>query len=71
MDYGETWRDCRLPGEPNSTIWCIAVHPSQPNLIYVCSNFGQIWCSKDGGDSWVKLKREFGEIRSLLLRPLQ
>jgi photosystem II stability/assembly factor-like uncharacterized protein len=70
-DYGATWRECRLPGEPNSTIWRVATHPAAPNLIYVCSNFGQIWKSEDGGDSWAKLKREFGELRALLLRPIE
>ena len=70
-DLGETWRDCKLPDEANSTLWCVAVHPSEPRLIYVCSNFGQIWRSDDGGDTWLKLKREFGEIRSMLLRPIE
>jgi len=69
-DYGETWSDARLPGELNSTLWCIAVHPSNPNLVFVCTNYGQLYLSKDGGDTWAKLKREFGEIRALLMRPL-
>jgi photosystem II stability/assembly factor-like uncharacterized protein len=70
-DYGSTWRESKLPTAPNSTLWRVATHPAAPELIYVCSNFGQIWKSENGGDSWVKLKREFGEIRSLLLRPLE
>jgi photosystem II stability/assembly factor-like uncharacterized protein len=69
-DYGETWSDARLPGELNSTLWCIAVHPSNPNLVFVCTNYGQLYLSEDGGDTWAKLKREFGEIRALLMRPL-
>lgn len=69
-DYGETWSDVHLPGEPNSTPWCIAVHPADPNLVFTCTNLGQLYRSEDGGDSWVQLKRQFGEIRALLLRPL-
>ena len=70
-DHGASWKVCDLPGTTNSTIWCVASHSSNPNLIYVCSNFGQMWRSEDGGDTWIKLQREFGELRSLLVRPLQ
>jgi hypothetical protein len=59
-----------LPGELNSTPWCIAVHPDDPRLIFVCTNFGQLFRSEDGGETWTKLKREFGEIRALMLRPM-
>ena len=69
-DRGETWADAGLPGELNSTPWCIAVHPDDPRLIFVCTNFGQLFRSEDGGESWTKLKREFGEVRALMLRPL-
>ena len=31
---------------------------------------GQLYLSEDGGESWNKLKREFGEIRALMVRPL-
>jgi len=46
------------------------VHPSNPNLVFVCTNYDQLYLNKDGGDTWAKLKREFGEIRALLMRPL-
>jgi len=69
-DYGETWADARLPGDLNSTLWCVAVHPLDPKLIFACTNYGQLYLSEDGGDSWTKLKREFGEIRALMVRPL-
>jgi len=70
-DYGETWGDVGLPGEPNSTPWCVAVHPSQPDLMYTCTNLGMLYKSEDGGASWALLPRQFGEIRALLLRPLE
>jgi photosystem II stability/assembly factor-like uncharacterized protein len=70
MDYGETWVDVGLPGEPNSTPWCIAVHPAQPDLVYTCTNLGLLYRSDDGGQSWTQLKRQFGEIRSMIVRPL-
>lgn len=69
-DYGLSWHELDLPGERNSTLWTISVHPFDPELIFVCSNLGQIYRSLDGGDSWVKLKRELGEIRSAHWRPV-
>jgi photosystem II stability/assembly factor-like uncharacterized protein len=70
-DYGDTWRDAGLPGRLNSTPWCVAVHPLQPDLVFVVTNLGQLFRSQDGGHTWVKLEREFGEVRTLILRPLE
>ncbi len=71
QDYGETWVDAGLPGEPNSTPWCIAVHPAAPDLVYTCTNLGLVYKSEDGGETWRQLKRQFGEIRAMILRPLE
>jgi len=64
-DGGDTWERLSLPGALNSTVWCIATHPSDPSLMWVCTNLGQLFRSTDGGDAWMRLPHEFGEIRSL------
>jgi photosystem II stability/assembly factor-like uncharacterized protein len=69
-DHGAHWTDAKLPGELNSTPWTVATHPANPKLIFVCSNLGQLFRSTDGGDSWTKLPREFGEVRSTIWQPL-
>ncbi|MCC6195158.1 MAG: hypothetical protein IT518_11870 [Burkholderiales bacterium] len=69
-DYGRSWHELELPGERNSTLWTISVHPFDPELVFVCSNLGQIYRSQDGGDRWVKLTRELGEIRCAHWRPV-
>lgn len=69
-DHGETWSNVALPNEPNSTLWTVAAHPFDPRLVFVCSNLGEIYRSTDGAKSFVKLKREMGEIRSSLWRPV-
>ncbi|MDP1965254.1 MAG: hypothetical protein Q8K93_23980 [Reyranella sp.] len=69
-DYGATFEDAGLPGTLNSTPWTVATHPSDPKLIFVCSNLGQLFRSIDGGESWIKLPREFGEVRSTIWQPL-
>lgn len=68
-DFGRTWTDVGLPGELNSTVWCLATHPADPHLIFVATNLGQLFRSRDGGETWTKLKREFCEIRALMWQP--
>lgn len=68
-DFGHSWQDTRLPGETNSTPWCVSSHTADPKIVFAVTNLGQLFRSLDGGDSWSKLKREFGEVRSMLLMP--
>jgi len=64
-DYGYTWSEVLLPVPLKSTPWCIATHYSDPNLIFLCSNLGQVFKSSDQGLHWTKLAHEFGELRAL------
>lgn len=66
-DFGASWRDVELPGETNSTPWCVASHPDDPRLMFTVTNLGQLYRSRDGGGRWEKLRREFGEVRTLAL----
>jgi hypothetical protein len=50
-------------------MWNYAMHPSDPERIYASSVSGQVYHSTDGGTSWEKLEREFGEIRALAWAP--
>ena len=68
-DAGATWQAAKFPGLANSTIWNFAVHAAQPNRIYASSVSGEVYRSEDGGASWEKLAREFGEIRALAWTP--
>jgi photosystem II stability/assembly factor-like uncharacterized protein len=68
-DGGESWREARLPGRANSTVWNFATHPADPELIYASSVSGEVYRSTDGGQAWEKLAREFGEIRALAWTP--
>ncbi|MBT7952889.1 MAG: hypothetical protein HN764_14770, partial [Gammaproteobacteria bacterium] len=64
-DIGETWEKSPVPEPINSTIWWIGTNPVDPNLIFLCTIFGQIFRSQDGGESWIKMKRELGEVRMI------
>ena len=68
-DWGATWDDCDLPGPLNSTPWMVATNAADCDLLFCCTNLGQMFRSQDGGENWVKLKREFGEIRTMLWHP--
>ncbi len=69
-DGGETWANVPLSNEPNSTLWTASAHPFDPSLLFACSNLGEVYRSTDGARSFSKLKREMGEIRSSLWRPV-
>ena len=68
-DYGASWKPVDLPGVLNSTPWCVATHPHDPLVLFVVTNLGQLFRSTDGGDSWIRLPHEFGEVRALHWRP--
>jgi photosystem II stability/assembly factor-like uncharacterized protein len=68
-DAGQSWQMLTMPVEPNTPMWAFATHPADPGLILACSHYGQLFRSDDGGDSWVKLRREFTEIRALAWMP--
>ncbi len=68
-DGGRSWQLLDLPGEPNSPIWAFATHAADPGVVVACSHYGELYATRDAGDSWSKLKREFTEIRSLSWMP--
>ena len=68
-DGGQTWEALQLPVKPNSVIYWFATHPEVPNIIAAASIYGYVYVSEDGGDTWQKRDREFGEIRTLAVMP--
>lgn len=68
-DGGAAWHTAEMPGRANGTIWNFGVHPADPNLIYANSVNGEVYRSTNGGASFEKLPREFGEIRQIAWAP--
>ena len=69
QDLGDSWETLSLPVAPNAPIWAFATHASDPDLVLTCSHYGQVFASADGGDWWIKMRREFTEIRGLAWVP--
>ena len=68
-DRGKTWDTLPMPVEPNSHIYGIAAHESDPKRLVAAACSGEVYASEDAGESWEKLKKEFGEIRAVAWMP--
>jgi photosystem II stability/assembly factor-like uncharacterized protein len=68
-DYGHAWENVALPVEPESSVYFMATHPADPNLIFVATNLGQIFRSIDGGETWSVIPRRLPEVRALVWLP--
>ena len=68
-DGGQTWQSAELPTAPNSVVYWFGTHAAAPNVIAAASLYGYVYLSEDGGNSWEKLDKEFGEIRTVAVMP--
>lgn len=68
-DGGKNWSPCSLPVEPNSVVYWLATHPANPDVVVANSLHGYVYSSVDGGETWAKNRREFGEIRAIAWTP--
>lgn len=68
-DGGQSWYAPPLSVEPNTAMWCLGGHATDPRFIVAASLYGYLYCSADGGDSWTKLRREFSEVRAVMWTP--
>jgi len=68
-DAGVTWQSLPLPVQPNSAVWTVSIPVAAPDVVFAASRYGYLYRSDDGGDSWRKLWREFGEVSSILWVP--
>ena len=68
-DGGRTWKSADLSAVPNSTMYWFGTHPAAPDRLVANSLFGYVYVSEDGGLTWSKVEREFGEIRAIAWLP--
>jgi photosystem II stability/assembly factor-like uncharacterized protein len=68
-DSGRTWVDARLPGSVESSVYFLASHPADPDLIFAAATLGQLYRSQDGGTTWTALRQRLNEIRAIAWMP--
>ena len=68
-DAGRTWESLPLPTVPNGTVWNLAAHPADAGFLLASTVNGQVFASADGGTTWGKLPRDFGEVHALAWVP--
>ena len=68
-DFGQRWEILPLPTSANATMWGLATHPADANRIVAFTLFGEVYVSEDAGESWRKIARDFGEIRTAVWVP--
>jgi photosystem II stability/assembly factor-like uncharacterized protein len=66
---GRNWFDVRLPGQVESSVYFLAAHPADPNLIFAAATLGQLFRSDDGGKNWIALPQRLNEIRAIAWLP--
>lgn len=66
-DGGRTWAP--VSPQVNSRVYAMASHPGLPDVIVAVSIYGNVLVSEDGGKSFEKLGREFGETRAVAVTP--
>ncbi len=70
-DGGATFHRAELPETPKATMYWLATHEDLPGVVAATSVYGQIYLSDDYCETWSKLERELGEVRSSLILPAQ
>ena len=68
-DGGASWETLSLPVEANSVMYWLAMHRDLPGVVVGFSILGQVYASADNGDTWRKVDKTFGQIRSIAVTP--
>lgn len=66
---GRTWSDAYLPGPVESSVYFLAAHQADPDLIFAAATLGQLFRSDDGGKNWIALPQRLNEIRAIVWLP--
>jgi len=53
-DVGQTWTRFDRGVKAEATMMGVAVHPRDPHRVYAISKAGQVFGTRDGGESWVE-----------------
>jgi photosystem II stability/assembly factor-like uncharacterized protein len=68
-DLATTWSEATLDVPASSTVWGFGTHPSDPDLVFAGTKYGNLFRSTDGGRSFTKEWRDFPEITDVAWTP--
>lgn len=54
QDVGNTWQRIDAAIQPTSTLMAVALHPSDPSMIFSASRHGQVFGTANNGTSWIE-----------------
>lgn len=67
-DHGHTWTACAPQHNFGGSIYSIAIHPTDNNIVYVGGG-PWLWKSTDGGNSWVRCGDISNRVNSIRINP--
>lgn len=67
-DHGKSWTPCAPQHNFGGSIYSIAIHPADNNIVYVGGG-PWLWKSTDGGDSWVRCGDIVNRPNSIRINP--
>ena len=67
-DHGKSWTPCAPQHNFGGSIYSIAIHPTDNNIVYVGGG-PWLWKSVDGGDSWVRCGNIEHRVNSIRIDP--
>jgi len=68
-DAGQSWQAVELSRPPNSAMWVVRTQADDPRRVLAASRYGYLYESRDRGNTFSKLEREFSEVSSIVWVP--
>lgn len=68
-DLAASWVESTFDTPASSTVWAVGTHPSDPDLVFAGTKYGDLYRSVDGGRSFSKEWRSFPEITDVAWTP--
>lgn len=68
-DLAGSWQESSFDTPATSTVWALGTHPSDPDLVFAGTKYGNLFRSVDGGRGFTREWRDFPEITDVTWTP--
>ncbi len=69
LDGGLTWNDASDANTTDKCLTSIAIHPTNPNIVYAAAPYAGVYKTINGGASWSLMTGLPVDMRSVAIRP--